>query len=160
MRIERHFLRDRTYGNWHRAPSIIRFLPARDAEGMTMVDLDSVLFVEHDPEQKIPLCLVEAARDIGQTTKPTGVIRALAERANLPAFVVLYQPAAFPNPANQNWDDVASFRVMRIWPRPERTWRVLTPEQWAHALVAIRGWQLRRASMQTPANDPSFDVEE
>ena len=60
MRIEHHFLRDRTYGNWHRAPSIIRFLPARDAEGMTMVDLDSVLFVEHDPERKIPLCLAAA----------------------------------------------------------------------------------------------------
>ncbi|VCT41781.1 Uncharacterised protein [Burkholderia pseudomallei] len=156
MRIERHFLRDRTYGNWHRAPSIIRFLPARDAEGMTMVDLDSVLFVEHDSEQKIPLCLVEAARDIGQTTKPTGVIRALAERANLPAFVVLYEPSDCQNPANENWSDVESFRVMRIWPHPERTWRVLTPRQWAHALVAIREWQLRRSSTHEAANDATF----
>ena len=156
MRIEHHFLRDRTYGNWHRAPSIIRFLPARDAEGMTMVDLDSVLFVEHDPERKIPLCLVEAARDIGQTTKPSGVIRALAERANLTAFVVLYEPADCPNPANENWSDVESFRVMRIWPRPERTWRVLTPTQWAHALVTIREWQLRRSSTHEPANDTTF----
>ncbi|CAM8845102.1 RES domain-containing protein [Burkholderia pseudomallei] len=160
MRVERHFLRDRTYGNWHRAPSIIRFLPARDAEGMVMVDLDSVLFVEHDSEQKIPLCLVEAARDIGQTTKPTGIIRALAERANLPAFVVLYEPSDCPNPANENWSDVESFRVMRIWPRPERTWRVLTPEQWARGLVAIRDWQLRRATIAEAVNDPHFNVAE
>ena len=48
---------------------------------------------------------------------------------------------------------IASFRVQRIWPVPEGTWRVLTPEDLAKALVQIRGWQLRRIKAEPSAND-------
>jgi len=142
MRLEHYPTRDRSYGAWHRAPSIGRYLKGVQAESLTMADLDSVLFTE-------------VAVDIGQE-KPAGVIQKLAQMADVPAFVVLYTPAAHANPTNPNWADIEAFRVRRLWPRPENRWRVLTPEQWARALVQIRGWQLRRFAVQEAANDDTY----
>jgi len=155
MRLEQYEVRDRAYGAWHRAPSIERYLHRDQAESLTMVDLDSVLFTEYDHHGKLPLALVEVARDIGQE-KPAGVMQQLAQLANVPAYVALYTPAPEANPANPNWSDIDSFRVKRMWPRPEPGWRVLTPTQWAHALVQIRGWQLRRFKVQQAANDDNY----
>lgn len=155
-RDERYETRDRHYGVWHRVRSIARFLTRRDAASLTMVDLDSVLFAEHDYPTKLPLCLVEVGRDIGQE-KPAGVIRRLAELADIPAYVALYTPSNDPNPASPNWPDIESFRVQRLWPVPEPGWRVLTPDQWARALVRIRGWQLGRFKVQEAANDPLWE---
>jgi hypothetical protein len=155
MRLEQYDLRDRAYGVWHRAPSISRYLCADQAESLTMVDLDSVLFTEYDNRGKMPLALVEVARDIGQE-KPAGVMQQLAQLANMPAYVALYTPAPEANPANPNWSDIERFRVKRMWPRPEPGWRVLTPQQWAQALVQIRGWQMHRVEAREAANDPTY----
>jgi hypothetical protein len=155
MRLELYESRDRAYGVWHRAQSIRRYLSREQAESLTMVDLDSVLFTEYDNAGKVPLALVEVARDIGQE-KPAGVMQQLARLANVPAYVALYTAAPAANPSNPNWDDIESFRVRRMWPRPERGWRVLTPAQWARALVQIRGWQMRRFEVREAANDDHF----
>jgi hypothetical protein len=155
VRLEQYDVRDRAYGAWHRAPSIRRYLHATQAESLTMVDLDSVLFTEYDHCGKLPLALVEVARDIGQD-KPAGVMQQLAQLANVPAYVALYTPALAANPSNPNWSDIESFRVKRMWPRPEPGWRVLTPTQWARALVQIRGWQLRRFEVRAAANDDNY----
>ncbi|VWD20207.1 hypothetical protein BLA18110_05366 [Burkholderia lata] len=155
MRLEQYETRDRAYGAWHRAPSIGRFLPASHAESLTMVDLDSVLFTEYDNNGKIPLALVEVARDIGQD-KPAGVMQHLARLAGVPAYVALYTPASTANPSNPNWADITAFRVKRLWPCPEPGWRLLSPAQWARALVQIRGWQMRRFEVQAAANDDRF----
>jgi hypothetical protein len=155
MRTELYTTRDRAYGIWHRAPSIARFLDRHEAESLTMVDVDSVLFTEYDHFGKLPLALVEVARDIGQD-KPAGVLRSLAQLANVPAYVALYTPAPEANPTNPNWSDIESFRIQRLWPRPETRWRVLTPSQWAQALVQIRGWQMRRFEVQQAANDDNY----
>lgn len=155
MRTERYDTRDRAYGVWHRAQSISRYLCRDQAESLTMVDLDSVLFTEYDNAGKFPLALVEVARDIGQE-KPAGVMQQLARLANVPAYVALYTAASAANPSNPNWDDIESFRVRRMWPRPEDGWRVLTPGQWARALVQIRGWQLRRFEVRAPANEDYY----
>lgn len=155
MRTERYETRDRAYGAWHRAPSIARYLCHDQAESLTMVDLDAVLFTEYDHHGKLPLALVEVARDIGQE-KPAGVMQQLAQLANVPAYVALYTPAPAANPSNPNWDDIESFRVRRMWPRPEAGWRVLTPGQWARALVQIRGWQMRRFGAREAANDAIY----
>jgi hypothetical protein len=152
MQEEQFLIRDRAYGVWHRPRSISRFLGRREAQSMTMADLDSVLFVEYGYDNKLPLALVEVARDIGQE-KPTGVIRELARIANLPAFVSLYTPSPRANPASPAWHDIDGFRVKRVWPRPEPRWRSLTPSEWADALVQIRDWQLRRFLSKTAAND-------
>ena len=135
--------------------SIARYLNPRQAGSLAMADLDSVLFAEYEYPTKYPLCLVEVGRDIGQD-KPAGVIRKLAQLADIPAFVALYTPAAQANPASPDWPDIERFRVQRLWPRPEHSWRTLTPEQWVKALVRIRGWQLRRIEVQEAANDDRY----
>ena len=154
---ERFRTRDRHYGVWHRVKSIARYLSSGDAKALTMADLDSVLFAEYEYPTKYPLCLVEVGRDIGQE-KPAGVIRKLAQLADIPAYVALYSPSAVPNPASPDWPDIDQFRVQRLWPSPEQSWRTLTPEQWAKALVQIRGWQLRRIEIQEAANDPYWEM--
>ena len=158
MQAERFATRDRSYGIWHRSKSISRFLSSPQANSLTMADLDSVLFTEYHYPNKIPLCLVEVAMDIGQD-KPAGVIRNLARMADIPAFVALYSHSDDPNPANPNWQDIREFRVQRVWPHPETRWRTLSPNQWAKALVQIRGWQLRRFEVQEAANDPVYDLD-
>lgn len=155
MREEQFLIRDRAYGVWHRSNSIGRFLDRRAAESLTMADLDSVLFVEYGHSGRLPLALVEVARDIGQE-KPASVTRELARMANLPAFVALYTPADRPNPASPAWHDIEQFRVRRLWPNPEGDWRTLSPLEWAEALVQVRDWQLRRFSSQSAANDENY----
>ena len=155
MRTERYETRDRAYGVWHRASSISRYLRPDQAESLTMADLDSVLFTEYDNAGKLPLALVEVARDIGQE-KPGGVMGRLAQLAGVPAYVALYTPSPTANPTNPNWADIDSFRVKRLWPRPEEGWRILSPMEWARALVQIRGWQLRRFAEIPAANDDYY----
>jgi hypothetical protein len=155
MQIECYPTRDRSYGIWHRSKSIARFLKQRQANALTMADLDSVLFAEYDYPNKLPLCLIEVGQDIGQE-KSTGVITNLARLANIPAYVALYSHAEHQNPTNTNWPDINRFRIKRLWPQPEQDWRTLTPEQWAKALVQIRSWQLRRFNVQEAANDPMY----
>src|SRR5690349_18555015 len=36
--------------------------------------------------------------------------------------------------------DFAGFRVRRLWPQPEIDWRLLTPVEWAHGLLAMRDY--------------------
>jgi len=154
-REERFETRERSYGLWHRVKSIARFIGTRQAEELAMVDLDSVLFAEHDYPTKLPLCLVEVGRDIGQE-KPAGVIRKLAQLADVPAYVCLYTPSNDPNPASPNWPDIEGVRIKRLHPHEEEGWRELTPAEWARALVQIRGWQLRRFKVQEASNDPTY----
>ncbi|RSC15094.1 hypothetical protein [Burkholderia cenocepacia] len=155
MQEEQFLIRDRAYGVWHRTRSISRFIGTREARALTMADLDSVLFVEFGCSNKVPLALVEVARDIGQE-KASGVIHQLARMAGLPAFVALYSPASRANPASPAWHDIEEFRVRRVWPKPEKRWRRLSPAEWAEALVQIRDWQLKRFSSQHAANDPAY----
>ncbi|WP_175787069.1 hypothetical protein [Burkholderia anthina] len=155
MQEEQFLIRDRSYGVWHRSRSISRYIGEREAKALTMADLDSVLFVEYGYGNKLPLALVEVAQDIGQE-KPTGVIRELAKMANLPAFVALYTPAQQANPISPAWHDIDGFRVRRVWPKPEASWRSLTPGQWANALLQIRDWQLRKYVSRAAANEARF----
>lgn len=155
MRAERYLARDRSYGAWHRVASIQRFMKPEHAYSLTMADLDSVMFAEYNHASKLPLCLVEVAVDVGQE-KPTGILSCLAQRADIPAYVALYSHAAATNPADSNWPDIASFRIKRVWPAPERRWRHISPNEWASALVQIRSWQLRKYLRQDAANDAHF----
>jgi hypothetical protein len=109
-----------------------------------MIDLDMALYLEYDDRTREPLCLVEAARDVGQARKAHSVTQRLAERAGVPAFCVLYRFCRHGNPADARVPDIQSFRIKRIHPQPERDWRTLTPLEWANALLRIREWQARR----------------
>jgi hypothetical protein len=155
MQTERYTTRDRSYGVWHRVRSIARFLGPRKACGLAMADLDSILFAEYNYPDKLPLCLIEAATDVGQE-KSAGMVRNLARMAGIPAYIALYTPATHANPSNQDWPDIAHFRIKRIWPSPEPAWRTLSPSEWAQALVQIRDWQLRRFHAAEAANDSTY----
>ena len=152
---ERFGKRDRTYSAWHRRGSVRRFVGIDRAQLLSMIDLDASLYVEFDHEDKEPLALIEVARDVGQAHKAATVVRRLAKRAKLPAYVVLYRPGEQANPADPQQPDIEAFRVRRLWPKPENTWRDLTPAEYAGGLVQIRAWACCRIDREA-ANDPAF----
>lgn len=80
-RDERYGQRDLTFSRWHRYA-----LPDR----VTAIDLD---MIEYCQRCRMPLCLIETARDVGQESKSTTVMRELAQAANVVAVCVLYTPS-------------------------------------------------------------------
>lgn len=131
--------RDLEYPVWHRRGNIARFVGIEKAQLLSMVDVDVALWVEYDDGNKEPLALIETARDVGQPYKPATVLRNLARRSNLPAFVVLYTVSPVrKSPDDERFYDLDGFRVCRLWPASDGVYQPMTPSQWAHALVDIR----------------------
>jgi hypothetical protein len=156
MQEERFGTRDRTYSAWHRRLSARRFVGLEKAQLLSMIDLDGALYCEFDATTSEPLALIETAIDHGQRRKVATVTKRLAERARVPAYVVLYHQARYPNPADPSQYDIDSFRVRRLWPCPEREWRTLNPLEWAEALLKIREWAAVRADAEA-ANDAEYE---
>ena len=140
--------RDRTYSAWHRRLSTGRFVGIEKAQLLSMIDLDASLFVEYDDGTKEPLALIETAQDVGQSYKTATVTLKLAQKASLPCFVVLYSNSNIPNPADNKWPDVLQFRVKRLWPKYEKDWRILTPQEWAENLLRMRDWQAKKLDLE------------
>lgn len=159
MQEERFGSRDRTYSAWHRRMSTRRFVGIERAQLLSMIDLDGALFVEFDSGSRQPLALIETARDVGQPYKCATVTANLAKRARIPCFCLLYTTDATANPADPRARDISRFRIRRLWPRPERSWRTVTPGEWANALVQIRAWSAGRLDVEA-ANDPLWDIGE
>lgn len=141
---EKYGSRDLTYSVWHRRLSTRRFVGIERAQTLAMIDADVGVWVEYDDDDKMPLALVETARDVGQTYKPATVTANLARMAKIPAYVVLYTQSNTKNPAGSEWPDIEKFRVKRLTPDPEANWRILTPHQWAEALVSIRAFSAKK----------------
>lgn len=156
MQIEKFGSRDLSYSAWHRAASIRRYVGWEQAQLLSMCDADCILFLEYAPYNKEPLCLIETAIDVGQQHKPATAIAKLAKRAGIPAYVVLYDRDGKRNPADARMRDLRGFRVKRLWPKPERAWRTVTPPEWAGALLRIRAWAASRLD-QEAANDEQYD---
>lgn len=134
---ERTGERDLTYSAWHRRDSIKRFVGAEKAQLLAMIDIDVVLFVEYDDSTKEPVCLIEIARDTGQSIKPSTVTRKLAEKAKLPAYTLLYTPSKnTKNPADNSVYDIEKFRIKMICPE-ETDLMPYSPSEWAHELIEI-----------------------
>lgn len=79
-RDERYGSRDLTFSRWHRYAL---------ADRVTAIDLD---MIEYCQRCRMPLCLIETARDVGQPAKATIVMSELAQAANVVAICVLYTP--------------------------------------------------------------------
>lgn len=156
MHEERYGSRDRAYSAWHRRMSTRRFVGMELAQLLAMIDLDGALFVEYDDATKEPLALIETARDVGQRFKAATVTARLAQLAGLPCYVVLYRCSADMNPADSRWPDIDRFRVRRLWPRPESSWRTLAPTEWAKALLQIRTWVTWKID-RAASNDPQWE---
>jgi hypothetical protein len=152
---EQHGARDLSYSAWHRAAPIRRIAGWERAQLISMVDADCVLFLEYHDRTKEPLALIEAAIDVGQNHKPASAITRLAQRARLPAYALLYRRAPTFNPADPRWQDIAEFRVKRLWPGADTRWRSVKPDEWANALLQIRAWSARRLDVEA-ANDPQL----
>jgi len=155
MQEEAYGTRDRAYSAWHRRLSTRRFIGIDRAQLLAMIDLDAALYVEYDNGSKEPLALIETALDMGQAYKSATVTKRLAKRAGVPCYCLLYSLSGQPNPADAKWRDIRQFRVRRMWPNPEKSWRVLTPQEWANALVKIRAWSARRLDIDA-ANDATY----
>ena len=151
MQEERYGFRDQAYSAWHRRLSTRRFIGIEKAQLLSMIDLDACLYVEYDNGTKEPLALIETARDVGQAHKSATVTATLARLAKIPAFCCLYRVAECRNPADARWPDIAEFRVRRLYPAPDPTWRKISPRDWATALLAMRAyscWRLDEAQAQ------------
>jgi len=120
-REERYGTRDLTYSRWHRDIEPI------DQCTLPYIDIDSV---EYCHLCKKPLALVETAQDVGQAFKATTVLRNLAAKANLPAYLVFYRkdPAA---------GKIDRFRLRQVYPH-FTPWRMLTPDEYVAFLRSLR----------------------
>lgn len=155
MQEERYGTRDRTYSAWHRRLSTRRFVGIERAQSLAMIDLDAALYVEYDNSSKEPIALIETAIDVGQSYKSATVTKRLAMLSGLPCYCLLYSCAKTPNPADPTWPDISSFRVKRLWPKPEHFWRTVEPCEWAGALLKIRAWATNRIDIKA-ANDDKY----
>ncbi|HEY9294925.1 MAG TPA: hypothetical protein VIQ31_00880 [Phormidium sp.] len=134
---------DLSYSTWHRTASIQRFLGSRQAYELSMIDLDATMWIEYNQVSRIPVALIETARDVGQSYKTYTVTRNLAQMAGLPALLCLYKLGNAPNPINRRgeyWLDIQQFRVLRLTPDFTGQWSVLTPQQYAEMLVRMRNF--------------------
>ena len=139
-RHERYATRSLVYSKWHR-------FYLGDSE--QMIDLDGVEYCGVRGCNK-PLCLIETARDVGQSNKPTSVMRELAKQAGgMLAICVLYRIAegiddqlgcaCEPRNVDQTCNHgITRFRVRKVWPSPVRKWTVMTPEEFRDRLRAVR----------------------
>ena len=75
---ERYGTRDLAYSSWHRT------LPNH----ITYIDVDCC---EYCNFCKSPLALIETAIDVGQPFKATTIMKRMAEKMNVPAYIVLYK---------------------------------------------------------------------
>ncbi|MCP4539861.1 MAG: hypothetical protein GY832_22205 [Chloroflexi bacterium] len=151
---ERYNSRDLTYSQWHRAPSIGRFVGEEDARKLLMHDADGIVYYEHRYGDYEPVLLLEVACDVGQSNKNYMHLTALAKRANVPAMCVLYHISATANAkADPGYHDIDKFRVKRVWPKPDKDWVTLSPQQYAEKLVAARTYGVAQCTREEDADD-------
>jgi len=125
-RDERYGSRDLTFSTWHRYAL---------ADRVTAIDLD---LIEYCQRCRMPLCLIESARDVGQASKPTAVLRELAQIANVVALCILYTPDGTICTCKSGrriigcTHGVSAFRLRRIHPidEPFETWQPFELAAW------------------------------
>ena len=142
-RHERYGSRSLVYSKWHR-------FYCGDAE--PMIDLDAVEYC-HQKGCFKPLVLIETARDIGQASKSTYVLKQLATQSGVLALCVLYRIGQGVDEEHgckcRDGDTVPDcdhgierFRVRRVWPlwdKPGRQpWKLMTPAEYHDRLIATR----------------------
>ena len=99
-RQERYGTRDLTFSQWHRTLS----------DDATCIDLD---LLEYCRRCRQPLAFLELARDVGQAFKPTTVLERLAKKAEVPAFLIMYELLS-----QTNTTTIGDCRVRRVYPDP------------------------------------------
>ena len=129
-RYERYETRDLTFSRWHRYALNDR---------VTAIDLD---MVEYCRRCRMPLALIETARDVGQGRKTTAVMNEVARLLNVVAWCVLYTPTDKPCRCNGRFridgcvHGISVMRVRQAYPNDDRfqPWR---PAEFAAHLTLL-----------------------
>jgi len=101
------------YSDWH-----------RKYDGISYIDVDSVECCMYCYE---PLAIIETCYDKGQEWKATTLSKIIAERLNIPCFLVFYKELT---PGS------LTFRIKRI--RSSKTeFRLMNEDQWVHILRSL-----------------------
>ena len=122
------------FNEWHRQDSIKRFITDEDARALTAMDID---LIEYDFPTGKTVLLHEVAMYVGQTGKQTHVLAELAKHRGITALCTLYTLSKNDNPANPEVPDISCFRVKKVWPDPEKKFRMYTPAGYAKQLNAL-----------------------
>ena len=101
------------YSDWH-----------RKYDGISYIDVDSVECCQYCYE---PLAIIETCYDKGQQFKATTLSKIIAERLNIPCFLVFYKELT---PSS------LTFRIKRI--RASKTeFQLMNEDQWVHILRSL-----------------------
>ena len=115
-----------------------------------MADIDAGMWIEYDyPGGAIePVMLIETKVDIGQESVSAEFLRALARRANVPAYIVLYTQSETFNPTAhyQNTPDIEMFRVRELYREHSFTWSYYSPREYIQLLTDTRNKEIQRLS--------------
>ena len=102
-----------SYNDWH-----------RKYDGIAMIDVDSVECCQYCFE---PLAIIETCYDKGQKYKATTLSKIIAERLNIPCWLVFYK---------ESTKGSLTFRIKRI--RSSKTeFRVMSEDQWVKILRSL-----------------------
>ena len=104
------------YSKWH-----------RKYDGIAYIDVDSVPCCIKCYE---PLAVIETAKDVGQKHKSFTMCQKIANRLNLPGFVVLY------NTDNKN--EIINFRIKRFSPWVSTHWNITKIDNWVNYLRKLQ----------------------
>ena len=101
------------YNDWH-----------RKYDGIAMIDVDSVECCQYCYE---PLAIIETCYDKGQKFKAITLSKIIAERLNIPCFLVFYKESTHGS---------LTFRIKRI--RSSKTdFRLMNEDQWVKILRSL-----------------------
>ena len=101
------------YNDWH-----------RKYEGIAMIDVDSVECCQYCFE---PLAIIETCYDKGQKFKATTLSKIIAERLNIPCFLVFYK---------ESTPGSLTFRIKRIT-GSKTEFRLMNEDQWVKILRSL-----------------------
>ncbi|MGH3847536.1 MAG: hypothetical protein ACRDS0_39895 [Pseudonocardiaceae bacterium] len=122
---ERTGARDLTYSGWHRTANMRRYLPARQAWSLGLIDIDWCEYCRHC---SAPLALVETQTS-DRAPKPAPVTAALARMAGIPAYSVSI--------VRGDLEEIALFKVQQIAPALG-TAQPMLPNVYAYFLLGFR----------------------
>ena len=109
-------LEQNPYSKWH-----------RQFDGIAMIDIDSVECCKICFQ---PLAFIELAKDVGQTFKAYTLTKKVAERFDVPGFVVLYK--------TNDVNTIIQFRVKRIAPGVGMMHPAVKPNDWYKYLKELQ----------------------
>jgi len=147
MQEEMYGTRDLSFSAWHRRDSIKRFINYKDAEKLSMIDLDSGCWIEYENNFQEPIAIMEVAKDVGKD-KCARIVQRLAEKADIYGLRLLYKLSKEQNPIDKTVFDILQFKVKILYPKQDTDEKIFTPKQWAESLVKMRKYALSQIHNQ------------